>query len=28
MAQVSGGQEAGDGLKLEAWMDVIPPQER
>jgi hypothetical protein len=22
MAHVSGGQEAGDGLKLVAWMDV------
>jgi superfamily II DNA or RNA helicase len=28
MAQVAGGQEASDGLKLVAWMDVAPPEER
>jgi len=27
MAQVAGGQEAGDGLKLVAWMDAIPQEE-
>jgi len=27
MAQVAGGQEASDGLKLVAWMDVAPPEE-
>jgi len=26
MAQVAGGQEAGDGLKLVAWMDVAPTE--
>ena len=28
MAQVAGGQEAESGLKLVAWMDVAPPEER
>jgi hypothetical protein len=28
MAQVAGGQEAESGLKLVAWMDVVPPEER
>jgi len=27
MAQVAGGQEASDGLKLVAWMDAIPQEE-
>jgi hypothetical protein len=28
MAQVAGGQVAGDGLKMVAWMDVINTDER
>jgi len=26
MAQVAGGQEASDGLKLVAWMDIAPTE--